>query len=55
MLPLIENIPVVLAGTTDRNAEHQLLRGKVRYIRSWFPDDKDSSVFDQGVRILDCP
>ena len=52
MLPLILGMPVALTDHVDRNADKQLLRGKVGYIHSWVLDTTECSEFSHGARAL---
>ena len=52
MVTLVKGMPVALTDHIDRNAEKQLLRGKVGEIHSWVLDEKETSMFENGVRVL---
>ena len=52
LLPLIHGMPVALTDHIDRSPDKQLLKGKIGFLHSWVLDEKESSQFQDGVRIL---
>ena len=55
MLPLAKGMPVVLTDHYDRNPKVNLLRGRIGYIDSWVLDDRETSIFEEGRRLLQFP
>jgi len=53
MFPLIEGLPVSLTDHIDRSTNKQLLRGKIGKIHSWKLQPTETSIWEDGVRILD--
>ena len=52
MLPLIHNMPMALTDHIDRRPDKQLLRGKIGFVHSWVLHGDESSVAENGVRVL---
>ena len=46
-------MPVALTDHIDRSPDKQLLRGKICKIHSWILGEQESSVYEDGVRILE--
>ena len=45
-------MPVALTDHIDRSNDKQLLRGRIGLVHSWVLDDKETSVFENGKRVL---
>ena len=52
IVTLIKGMPVAVTDHIDRSPDKQLLRGKVGRIHSWVLGENETSVFEDGVRIL---
>ena len=52
IVTLVKGMPVALTDHIDRSPDKQLLRGKIGTIHSWVLDEKETSTFVDGVRIL---
>ena len=55
LLPLAEDMPVMLTDHYDRNPEKLLLRGRIGYVRSWVTDDREDSEYEGNARLLRYP
>jgi len=55
MLPLVRGMPVSLQDHLDRDQKKQLLRGRVGYLHGWVLHAEETSLFDNGHRILKRP
>ena len=49
---LVKGMPVALTDHIDRSSDKQLLRGKVGQIHSWVLHEQETSVLEDGVRVL---
>lgn len=52
MVPLVKGMPVALTEHIDRSPDKQLLRGKIGRIHSWREAATETSVWEDGCRIL---
>ena len=52
ILPLIKGLPVAMTDHIDRSSDKRILRGTVGTVHSWVLADDESSVFENGKRIL---
>ena len=52
VLQLVKDMPVALTDHIDRSTDKQLLRGRIGFVHSWVLDDKETSVFQDGKRVL---
>ena len=52
VLQLVKDMPVALTDHIDRSADKQLLRGRIGLVHSWVLDDKETSVYQNGKRVL---
>ena len=52
ILPLIKGMPVAMTDHVDRSNDKRILRGRVGHVHSWVLDDKETSQFENGKRIL---
>ena len=52
MLQLVKDMPVALTDHIDRSSDKQLLRGRIGLVHSWVLDEKETSVFENGKRVL---
>ena len=52
ILPLIKGMPVAMTDHIDRSNDKRILRGRVGHVQSWVLDDKETSQFENGKRIL---
>ena len=52
IVTLAKGMPVALTDHIDRSPDKQLLRGKIGEIHSWILDEKETSVYENGVRVL---
>ena len=52
IVTLMKGMPVALTDHIDRSPDKQLLRGKIGKIHSWILGEQESSVYEDGVRIL---
>ena len=52
MLPLIIGMPVAMTNHINRSIDKRILKGRVGYIHSWIFAEKENSVFENDVRIL---
>ena len=55
VLPLIKGLPVALTDHYDRNPCKNLLRGRIGYIKSWVPDDREDSDLEGNAQYLKYP
>ena len=52
VLQLVKDMPVALTDHIDRSNDKQLLRGRIGLVHSWVLDEKETSVFENGKRVL---
>ena len=52
ILPLMKGLPVAMTDHIDRSSDKRILRGRVGTVHSWVLADDESSVFENGKRIL---
>jgi hypothetical protein len=52
IVTLAKGMPVALTDHIDRSPDKQLLRGKIGEIHSWILNEKETSVYENGVRVL---
>ena len=52
ILPLMKGLPVAMTDHIDRSSDKRILRGTVGTVHSWVLADDESSVFENGKRIL---
>ena len=52
IVTLVKGMPVALTDHIDRSTDKQLLRGKVGEIHSWVLHEQETSVYENGIRVL---
>ena len=54
-LPLAKDLPMMLTEHIDQNPEHNLLKGRIYYLKRWALDDREDSEYSDNARHLRYP